>query len=186
MTAKHLKTLGVIDLYEILRKLSNNATLDIAVQKFLKRSIDHKSMDIEAHAVIEDALYLGFKSPLDRQGNTVILRVMGVNGLFAGTIGHVEIWQEFKLLESNSGKPALLSDMVVQNDQLFLLGVVNHRRHLMSGLWAYNIDKKNLSQLATFPDLKAEGIAIRQDLGEALIVFDGGAKNPSQYTWIKI
>ena len=186
-TGKNLETRGEVDLYEILRSLADNTTVDVAAREYLKQAIEHKSLDIEAHAVMNNLLYLGFKNLLDRQGNTVILKVTGVDTLFGGDkMGDAKIWQRLKLLDPDSGKSALLSDMVIQNDQLFLLGVIKHHKRSLSCLWKYTLNTKTLTQLATFPDLKAEGLAVRQGLDEAVIVFDGGGEEPSRYTLLPL
>ena len=180
---KNLEAEGEIDLYNILRELSRKPTIDQATRAYLSRGIGHKSLDIEAHAVVDNVLYLGFKNPLDQEGRAVILKIIGVNALFEDdTIGDAEIWQTLTLLDPNSGRPALLSDMVIQDGQLFLLGVVTYRGRPSSFLWNYSLETKKLRRLSAFPDLKAEGLSIIRELDETMVVFDGGGDEPSRYT----
>ena len=180
---KNLEVYGEIDLYEILRTISEYKTVDSATRDYLAQAIKNDSINIEAHAVINNTLYLGFKSPFDGRNNTIILKIIGVEALFAdGNIVSATIWQKLKLTDPESGNAARLTDMVILNEQLFLLGVLKHRRHSRSCLWRYNINSKRLTQLATFPGLQAEGLSINKNLEEAMVVFDGDGQDPSRYT----
>ena len=76
--------------------------------------------------------------------------------------------------------------MVIQNDQLFLLGVLKHHERSLSCLWNYTLNTKTLTKLATFPNLKAEGLSVSKDLDEAMIVFDGGSEKLSCYTLLPL
>jgi len=172
---------GVVDLYDVLHDLAYDKKTDKEVAKFLLKGIEEKSLDLESHAVLDEVLYLGFKMPLDEKGNTVILKLIDVSGLFAGRDSTASIWHSINLTDPVSDKPMLLSDMVIRGSEILLLGVANDTRHETSVLLKYDSVKNQLSHMAEFPRKKAEGVSYAGNTGKYMVVFDGGGKSSSQF-----
>jgi hypothetical protein len=171
-----------IDLYSYLENLSTSSDVtDLSSQQFLKNAIASKSMDIEAHSIFNNDLYLGFKAPLNSKGKSVIFKLSDVNAMFSGEQKQGGIWQLLDLKDDTSGEPDMLSDMLLQGNRMLLLSVKTSK-YPVSYLWSYHIGNKKLTKLATFKNLKAEGIAQSIfDENENVIVFDTGTKFASRH-----
>jgi len=173
---------GSIDLYSYLEKLSNSSDVtNLSSQQFLKNAIASKNMDIEAHSIFNGDLYLGFKAPLNSKGESVIFKLNDVNALFSDKQTQGGIWRLVDLKDDASGEPDMLSDMLLQANRILLLSVKSGK-YPVSCLWSYRISDNKLTKLATFKNLKAEGIT--QSIfneKENVIVFDTGSKSVSRY-----
>lgn len=178
---KHAKT---IDLYDVLTALHKERP-ESSVAQFLAPGFKDHSLDIESHFVKNNDLYLGFKSPLNAENATVILKLSNLDKLFDGKVPQAEIWQSLSLPDPISKQPTQLSDLLRIDDTLYLLSGANTVEK-NSFLWRYSLTDKNLQLLTTFAGLKAEGITYREDLSQLMIVFDEGKGNPSKYTLLPL
>lgn len=167
-----------IDLYHQL-KLITEKQPETELSSFLTQAIDEHSMDIESHFVKDNQLYLGFKSPF-KKNKTLILKINNFRTLFKGENASAEIWNTFDLLEPDTKEPMQLSDMLLVDQQLFLLGVSSTSiKH--STLWQYPLENGPLTEIARFPGLKAEGLSYQPKKSLFTIVFDEGKKVHSKY-----
>lgn len=169
-----------VDLYAVLDRLSQNSPPS-EMTRFLSDAIKHRTMDIEAHMVMNNKLYLGFKAPLDSQGNTVILELSDINKLFSEQKIDGRIWQTVQMLSPETGEKTRLSDMLMLKESLLLTSVVRSSQKSRSYLWRYSLQDKSLTKIKTFPGLKLEGISPSSDGKSLMIVFDEGGGEPSQY-----
>lgn len=179
---KHAKT---IDLYDVLTTLHDEQP-ESPVAQFLAVGFKDHSLDIESHFVKNNALYLGFKSPLNAANATVILKLSNLDRLFDGKDhAQAEIWESLLLSDPTSKQPTQLSDLLRIDDDLYLLSGANTLEK-NSFLWHYSLTDKNLQLLTTFAGLKAEGITYREDLSQLMVVFDEGKGNPSKYALLPL
>ncbi|WP_428356830.1 hypothetical protein [Methyloprofundus sp.] len=168
-----------VDLYAQFKKLKKQTT-DTQLAAFLKQAIKQHSLDIESHFIMDDALYLGFKSPFIASDKTLIMKINSISALFRGETLSAEIWRSLRLLDPETGEPMLLSDMIQVDGQLLLLSV--SRSSLASSvLWRYQSEQGILSAMQIFPGLKAEGIAFQPGKSILTVVFDAGGKKHSKY-----
>ena len=175
-----------LNLYDILKFLAQSQKIDVETRAYLVGALKDASIDIEAHQVIDDVLYLGFKTPLNGIGQSVILKVDGLDSLFAGTPGHAEIWKSFLLVAENNKSIMTISDMLFLKNKIYLTGVDTFNGNSNSGLWEIDDNANQAVHLHSFAGYKAEGIAINKITGEAIIVFDGGRKTGSYFTHILV
>jgi len=171
---------GQVNMYELLEGLSKSAE-DMPTRQFLKTALRNRSIQLEAHNVYQNDLYLGFKTPLNSRDETVILKLENVDSLFAGEPAKGTIWRSVSLLNPATGSPALLSDMLFHQGKLLLLGVSKEQGSISSHLWSYAPDTSSLRTLKTFDRLRAEGVSTTAKDGEIIVVFDGGGKNVSRF-----
>jgi len=176
---------GAIDLFHVLEQLATT-THDPRTAQFLRDALQSRSIDIEGHIVRNDNLFLGFKAPRDGLGQTVILRITDLDRLFSGHTPQGEIWHTITLADSQTGEPALLSDMLWVENTLLLLGIHEDRHNPVSYVWAYDHTTNVLRELTTIPNLKAEGISPTQHYREYLLVADGGGKTASRYLTVNL
>ncbi len=168
-----------VDLYAALKQLSEQST-DSNLVRFLKQAIGDHSLDIESHIVLNNDLYLGFKSPFIDAKKVLIMKIPDVNALFAGAIPSAEIWRSIALRDPETGGPMKLSDMVQVDGQWFFLGV-SRSPIKQSVLWHYQAETGLLSATQSFLDLKAEGIAYNPKKLLFTVVFDRGKNKRSRY-----
>lgn len=169
-----------IDLYEVLIAIKDAPTTSIKLATFLTQAVESHSMDLESHFVKNNDLYLGFKSPHIGSDNTLIIRLHNIKAMFEGKIPQATIWQSIALLDPETGQPMELSDMLMVDNQLFLLSV-SRSSVQKSVLWRYRLKHNTIDYIKQFPLLKAEGISYRQEQSMFLVVFDEGKKTPSEY-----
>lgn len=179
------KTLGSINLYKLLKILSNQSE-DSATRKFLKKALQEKTVNLEAHSVYQNNLYLGFKTPLSDLGETVIVKLDDVDMLFKGKLGSGAIWKKITLLDPQSGSPSLLSDMMFHNEQLMLLAVNTGASTSTSHLWSYRVASSKLNNVRSFSGLSAEGISETSVNNELMVVFDGDGNSSSRFLPVSI
>lgn len=170
-----------IDLLEHLTAIQR-ANPHTPLGEFLERGLREQSLDIEAHFIKDQQLYLGFKSPSTADGSTVIVKLADVNRLFSGSSTTAEIWQTLRLALPDSKQLTQLSEMLRVNDSLYLLSVGDTDSYL----WRYNATPQSLQLLKTFSAAKAEGIAYRADLEQFLVVFDAGKEHVSKYQFLPL
>lgn len=176
---------GSIDLFHVLEQLATTAN-DTRTVQFLRDALQSQEIDIEGHMVRNGHLFLGFKTPQNGQGQTVLFRIRDLDTLFSGNMPQGEIWDTVTLVDSQTGNPALLSDMLWVENTLLLLGICTDKQQSVSHVWAYDPTKRVLRELASIPDLKAEGISRTQNHDEYLLVADGGGKTASRYLTLNL
>lgn len=172
-----------IDLFAVLDTVKDSQP-DSKAAAFLTQAMNDHSIDIEAHFVKDDALYLGFKSPAV-SGTSVIIKLNGLEAIFAGKTTVAEIWQTIALTDPDTGEPSQLSDMLLMGGQLILLSATKTPRK-NSYLWVYALEDNQLKSIQQFPGVIAEGIAYRPELSSLVVVFDEGKDNASKYQTIKL
>ncbi len=168
-----------IDLYAVLKQLSKQSK-KTSLALFLEQAMTEHSLDIESHLVLNNTLYLGFKSPFLGADKTLIIKVTDVNALFGGTAPKAEIWRTINLHDPESGEPMLLSDMIQSDGQWFFLSV-SRSPVKKSVLWHYLPEKGRLKMIQQFSGVKAEGIAYRPEKSLLTVVFDEGNNKSSKY-----
>jgi len=168
-----------IDLYRILKKIKDKQPQK-RLTLFLEQAINNHSLDIESHFVKNNQLYLGFKSPFENSNKTLIIRVNNLSALFNGSDPSAEIWKTISLSDSETGEPMQLSDMLLVNNNLFLLSI-SRSPTKKSVLSHYLVDKDVLEEIRQFSGLKAEGIAYQAEKSIFTVVFDEGNKTVSKY-----
>ncbi len=177
---KHISEQQEINLYEVLIAIKDAPGTDKRLALFITQAIENHSMDIESHFVKNNVLYLGFKSPYANGQETLIVRLHDVKAMFEGNTPQADIWKSIALLDPETGDPMKLSDMLMVDDQLFLLSI-SRSSVQKSVLWRYQNEHNRLENITQFPGLKAEGISYRQDQSLFMVVFDEGKKKPSKY-----
>ncbi|MCK5830350.1 MAG: hypothetical protein KAH20_08610 [Methylococcales bacterium] len=170
-----------IDLYKILVAIKDAEKTNVQLASFLNQAIDNHSIDIEAHFIENNSLYLGFKTPFKDGKETLLIKIKDVESLFKGGIPQAENWQAFALLDPETGKPMQLSDMLMIDDQLFLLSS-SRSTTKKSVLWRYHLANKTLKAIRHFSGLKAEGISYRPEKSMFMVVFDEGGKKKSKFS----
>ena len=180
-TRSGMKLVSEINLYDVLIGLSKSDQTDAITRQFLERSIINKNIDIESHAMRDNVLFLGFKSPSNDENHAVILKIDDVDALFAGGVSHAGIWLNLDLSEPETGVMSHLSDFAFSSEKLYLLSVSSNLPEVTSYLWRYSIADGSLLRLMEFPGVRAEGISVGQDEGVAMIVVDGNAQAPSRF-----
>ncbi len=178
-------TTGQVNLYKRLKALSTSST-DSATRQFLSHALKDKSIQIEAHNVYQNNLYLGFKTPLNERNETVILKIENVDKILSGEEIDGKIWRSISLLNPQTGSPALLSDLLFYEDRLLLLGVSKDEGRLSSHLWSYQYETESLRTLKSFNQLRAEGVVASTDKNRVVVVFDGGGNHPSRFLTITL
>lgn len=171
---------GSVDLYRRLEDLSTSSENE-KVKDFLQDAIFSKSIDIEAHNVINGDLYLGFKTPLNINDESVILKINNIDEIFLDNSTKASIWAELKLNDKNNSA-SFISDMLFEKNQLLLLSVNNNNDKPFSFLWRFNMQSQKLTRLSSFENLKAEGIAHSISGGsQYILVFDEDGKSASRH-----
>lgn len=172
-----------IDLSMVLAELANNPATGPETRVFIKNAFRSGSIDIEAHAVRANRLYLGFKDPRSGDDETVILQLDDVAGLFNGATPQVSIHLKLKLGKAGNDKYRRLSDFVFTDDAVYLLSVASAGKKTISFLSRHDLRSGELAEISEYRGHKAEGMSLDPGGKTATIVFDGGGKKPS--TWIR-
>lgn len=158
-----------INIYSHLQQAASDST-DKQLRKFLKKALDRKTQDVEAHAIHQGHLLLGLKNP-QHKGKAVILDMGNLAQLQGHNAGATKIWQT---LDFNSIDPKAkyrLSDMTFLSSEELILTSSGKKR---SALWKYHVPTQQLTQLRVFEQAQAEGLTINSNTGEIVVVFDGG------------
>jgi len=179
---------GSIDLYWHLEFFAKHAK-DENTRQFLSKALNEKSIDIESHIVMNGDLYLGFKSPFNDNGESVVLKLNKINSAFDGNNTSANIWKTFNLYDGLNKNESRLSDMIVVDDKIFMLSVSADREgdEAISYLWVFDFNKDELKNHVIFNGLKAEGIAPKNfENNKYLIAFDEGNNSKSRHTTVDI
>jgi hypothetical protein len=175
----HVTEQQEVNLEEVLTKLVNEQpTSRLAL--LLSDAIKNQSINIEAHLVLDNNLYLGFKTPLENARETVFVKLSNLAGIFNGQHSSAEIVLTLALPKPETGKPTRLSDMALAGNDLFLLSA-DKGNSKNSYLWRYTLGSKQAELLKTFSDLQAEGITYVPALSLLVVVFDEGSAKASKY-----
>ena len=177
--------LGQVNIYKLLKKLARNVD-DIETQKFIHKALSEKSIDLEAHSVHSNDLYLGFKSPHGDLGETIILKLDNIQQVMNGETVKGGIWKKITLLDPQTGAPSSLSDMMFMDEQLLLLSVNKNISMDDSHLWSYLTSTSKLTPIKSFHGLSAEGVTATNAKNELMVVFDGNGKTQSRFLPISI
>jgi len=183
---------AAVDLYDVLSAYSQRGDVDPVLAMFIATAIDNKSLDIEAHSVIGNTLYLGVKKPLNDEGRSVILAFTDVNALFSKGKSNIKLWKSIDLSDPLTRQPGFMSDMLLIDNKLLLLSVADKIRgeqfasdnQKISYLWEYDIENDQREKLAVFPNVKAEGLALNPMRKKLIVVFDRGAKKQSTFVFV--
>ncbi len=178
---KHVTEHQEIDLYNVLKKVKDAKKTSKELASFLTRAIKDHSMDVESHFVNNNNLYLGFKGPLNKSDETLLIKIEDVASLFKGKIPYAKSWQTIKLSEPKTGEAMYLSDMLMINHDLFLLSV-SSSSDKQSILWRYSLKSKMLEVIQKFSGVKAEGVSYQTDKARFMIVFDEGNDKKSKFS----
>jgi len=181
MAGQDIQTGSWIDLYQVLQESLASKQFSTELRDFLGEGIDARSLDLEAQAVIDNNLYLGFKAPFDASGNTVILKLSDVDALFKHKAVEVSIWLKLDLGDTSTGTSNRLSGFAFSDSGIYLLTVAKSTQQLSSILWQYDFSSQKLLKISEYPGLRAEGISLAGDTSNAVIVFDGGGGSPSRF-----
>ena len=171
-----------LNLYEVIRFLSKSKGTDEETRRYLRRGLQEATINIEAIQVRDNTLYLGFKTPLNSAGQSIILKIDDLESLFSGAPAHAKIWKSFRLIDESSRHVMTLSDMLFQGNKIYLTGVDTFNGNSSGGLWELDVNSDQVSYLQSFVGYRAEGIAVNSITKEAILVFDGGRNSDSYYT----
>jgi hypothetical protein len=174
-------------LFDALQKATETGNEDWAA--FVRRAVFDNSIDIEGMFFSKGSIFLGFKQPL-LNNCAVVLEIRDAKTAFEkGSIpeGLVKIWRKIAINDTDNGVYCGVSDMILENDKLFILTCAEKNTHsLNSGaVWVYDTITGQLSKLQAYEGLRPEGITRNADKHEFFITFDGGNNNPSQFTTLK-
>lgn len=173
-----------IDLFSMLRAAAQRDP-ESQWASFIREGIAAGDLDMEAIFWRDDALYLGFKTPL-YVGTSIILKIDKVQEMFARrqvAAGRVSIWKMLCLRDDVFDHQECISDLFYANGCLFITGVRcgGAREAGRSGsLWRLNLNDDHLERLAHFEDLQPEGIAAAKEQDRLMICFDQGRRFQSQ------
>lgn len=147
------------------------------------------SLDVEALAYREGALYIGLKAPLAEDGSAVILRMPdAVTAIDSGTVltAGIEVWMRARLCRNGDRASCTgISDMTFMGDgRLLLLGAApaDASSDVGGSLWLSTSPEREPVALHHFEGMAPEGIALAPDGFSALIVFVSYGLRP---TWVK-
>lgn len=179
---------GSIDLSNILTRCADTNRNE-PWANFLLTAVERSELDMEAMFWHENALFLGFKSPLLMK-RSIILKIKGANRLLQNpllTAGQVSIWQMVSLKTDGEDVQERISDLLYADGTLYITGVVppGERDRYTGSLWKLNLDDGGLKRIMKFRDIKPEGITISEEATDLLICFDQGRQHQSQIALIK-
>jgi len=158
-----LETIASVELRPLLLNALSR-TRDPVLGK-LQSQFD-RELDIESHFVKGGNLYVGLKTPQPDPSHALILNLGPVDDLLAERASDPNVWKTLDL-DSGDGRTNLLTDMAWNGDELLL--TTSTDKHRFGHLWSL---KGRLTHLMGFPDLRPEGVAVR-DQG-LFILFDQG------------
>lgn len=167
------------------RALRVLARLDLITAILASGAIPGESLDIEAMAYRDDALYLGLKSPQTLDGAAIILRI----GDFAAALRSgwldpkkVARWQEVQLRAQGASGEVIqgVSDMSFLPDGSLVLLANSPKRMPPDGGGAlYWLRPGTAPQLLRrFPGQKPEGVTLTEDERALMIVIDRDRQQP--------
>lgn len=162
------------DLYKSLKQAAKSSE-DEELKKFVKKALKKNKQDIEAHAILNGHLLVGFKKPR-LNDRAVIVDIGPVQRLISNKRTEAQIWKLIHFGEIDSESKFRLSDMAWMAPNKLLLTTSGKGK---SALWLLNTDSDRLTQLSIFLDAQAEGVTYNSKQKSAVVVFDGGNGNGS-------
>lgn len=181
-----IESLQSTDLYQVLQQLRQETDSGGELKRFLDAASLPENLEIEAQRVVGDNLFLGFKKPFNRDGLVTLLKLEGVNALFAGGAVEANIWHQLDLRHPVTRQVTRLTDFDIGHRGLYLLSVGRDDGKVTSLIWHYDFALKRLHLLTCYEALIAEGISVNAAENLATIVFDGGGKSPSRMASLEI
>ncbi|HEX2956470.1 MAG TPA: DUF3616 domain-containing protein, partial [Chitinispirillaceae bacterium] len=178
---------GKIDLVNALLSAAGNGSGDWA--SFVRQAINENSIDIEGMFFSNGSIYLGFKQPLI-DNNAVILEIRDINAVFANNSispESVRIWRKIPINDTDNGVFCGISDMLLKNDQLYILTCAEKNTQPLNNgaAWTYDTTADKVSKLQAFQGLRPEGITYNADSHEYFITFDTGNSGRFQFAALK-
>lgn len=170
-----------LDFNLILKRLSESDNTSPKLSSLISTALKNKEIDIEAHAVIDNNLYIGLKKPLGDNGKSIIVKISDLHSIFENKKTSASLWQSIDFNSVSPDQNWQLSDFIMIDEQLFLLTVGDEPNIRSSAFWSFDIANQKLKLKKVFPNHSAEGISKTKTPGTFMIVFDGGGKENSQY-----
>lgn len=137
-----------------------------------------QELDVESHFTRAGKLFVGLKNPQPRPGQGVVLSLGEIDELFASsevTISDVTVFD----FNSLTGEADQISEIAVQDGVWWILTTIENGD---GRFWRYTEQSRELELLQEFPNLKGEGLALRPQSNQVMIVFDEGGK-PAKYVY---
>jgi hypothetical protein len=174
-TGLNLSGVESVPLKPILLKAINSSK--DAKLKGVFQNLRPGDIEIEGHFVDGRDLYLGFKYPMNKDSQSLILIVRNFESIFAnGTLTAQQLgvsqWVDFG---QSQGAPHQLSDLININGSLFATTVCKSEG--CGAVWKIqraerNSDRIVAEQLAFYPELRPEGIAYDAGASSLFVIFD--------------
>lgn len=155
--------------------------------KFITLANQNGSFEIEGMTYLNHDLYLGFKAPLSGD-LAVILKISDVEAAFVNQTvlaNQISLWKSISLLDSVSGVYCRISDLYSTSTHMYITGVGNNENQ-NGGLWKLDLQSSTLNQLKSYVHEQPEGIALDRTQNRAIVLFDKGKKNKSEYEWVDV
>ncbi|MGJ8671193.1 MAG: hypothetical protein ACSHXK_17040, partial [Oceanococcus sp.] len=182
--ATHFQVIGQLNLCQVIEEMAQQ-TNDAEAREFLKLATSNLQMDIEAHDFSQNNLYLGFKSPWDGQGQTVIMQLPDFSAMLEGN-RQARIWHRVLLPQDKNAVAPRLADMVIHQGTVYLLGVRVESATRNSELWAFDPESGLLKSLALVPKHAFEGLSDAPLNQQFTLISDGGGKRLPHYLTIRL
>lgn len=156
---------------------------------FILNAVQKNDLDMEAMFWHDNALFLGFKSPLFMK-RSIIIKILNANRMLDQQRlegSQVAIWQMLDLISDEDNIRERISDLLFLDGSLYITGVVDadKRQQYTGSLWHFFIDDGTLQRITKFKDLKPEGIAVTDKATDLMVCFDQGSKRQSHIARIK-
>lgn len=162
----------------LVQALSTQANSRLAL--LLKDPLDKQTINIEAHIIVGNDLYVAFKAPLENARESIFVKFSNIAGMFQGQVPDVQIVLTLSLIPPGTNEITTPSDMILVDGDLLLLSTEKGKSP-NSYLWRYSLSTQKLSLLNTFSQLQAEGITYYADSQIVAVVFDEGSNKVSKY-----
>lgn len=176
---------GSVELAELLDRASPEQRAALGIT-------DTRDLDVEAIAVLDGALYIGLKAPVDAADLAQIWRVADPDKLLAGDLAGAQmtLWSRLKMTVDADGRTvaAGIADMAFAGPSTLLVAATASGIDpgTQSGaLYVARLEAGSMepTRVRTFAGLKPEGIAITPEATKLAVVFDQGA-DPA--VWIEL
>lgn len=162
----------VLNFKPMLMKLIANST--DAKLKATFKGAKATDFEIESHFVEDDSLYIGFKNPVSKTKETLILVISDVDKIFkTKTLDSAQLvgvkWVDFGQV---AGAPHHMSDLIRVKGRMYATTVCHHEG--CGAIWRLTEadGKMTAEQIKAFDDLKPEGIAFDPEDSSFFVTFD--------------
>lgn len=166
-----------------------HANPDLDWAKFVLYAETVNSIEIEGMFFHDNALYFGFKAPL-QSGMSVVLKIDNATSIFSSPImaGQVALWKMFRLKTDPFANQERISDLFYKDGTLYISGVGpdadNSKKY--GSLWRLGQGNTEPELLRVFKGMRPEGISSGKESKTLMVCFDQGHRNQSQMTKIMI